>query len=105
MHTIDGGFDKLVREAESVAAVTTDFTVDGSWGFGWVFGGSLLVEITDDLGVLVGANYYLGGAPVTVTGSYSGDASGAAPPAYLENLSIDLSGLEISVGAELLGGP
>lgn len=104
MHTLDGGFDKLVREAESVTAVATDFTLDGRWGFGWVFGGSVLVEITDQFGVLLGANYYLGGAPVTITGSYSGDASGATPPSYLDNVSIDLSGLEISIGAELLGG-
>ena len=104
MHTIDGGFDKLVREEEEVTAVTTDFTIDGSWGFGWVFGGSVLVEITEEFGILLGANYYLGGAPVTITGSYSGDASGASPPPYLDDVSIDLSGLEISIGAELLGG-
>lgn len=30
MHTIDGGFDKLVRDAKSL---TTDFTVDGRSGF------------------------------------------------------------------------
>jgi hypothetical protein len=102
MHTRDGGFDEIVRTGEGVTAVATDFAIDGSWGFGWMFGGSVLVKITEEFGLLIGANYYLGGAPVTISGSYTGDAVGAAPPLYLDNMSIDLSGLELSIGAELL---
>ena len=67
-----------------------------------MFGSAVLIEITEQFGLLIGGSYYLGGAPVSIAGSYSGDASGSIAPAYLEDMRIDLSGLELSIGAELL---
>ncbi len=75
----------------------------GRWGWGYLFGGRLTYYL-GRIGLSVGANYYLGGAPVSFTGTYlaydQADAPVASPPlpAALSGARLSLTGLELIVG-------
>ena len=91
-------------------ALTAAFEADGRWGWGWVFGGSATWYLTSQLGVTVGALYYLGGAELRLSGSYDaydadlgagGYVENAPLPETLEGARLDFSGLELQVGFSL----
>ena len=88
-------------------ALTATLTSDGRWGWGYVFGGSATYFLTSQLGVSLGALYYLGGAELELSGSYAaydadlgagGYVDEAPLPAVLRGARLDFSGLELQIG-------
>jgi hypothetical protein len=85
-------------------AVNASLTSDGRWGWGWLFGGSVTYYVTAQVGVSLGALYYLGGAPLKLSGTFDAYDSGglaaddASLPSLLQGARLDYSGLELLVG-------
>jgi hypothetical protein len=90
-------------------AVTSSVTTSGHWGWGWVFGGKITYFVKGQIGVAVGANYYLGGGDLKLSGNYDAyDKDDFLPTltnqplsATLQDARLDYSGLEIILGVEI----
>ena len=63
--------------------------------------------IKGQLGIFAGANYYVGGSRLKLSGSYVDAAAGQEPdtftdlPVELQDAFLDFTGLEIILGAEI----
>ncbi len=106
-----GSLDRYLATATSgvtYEAVTSTASSAGRWGWGFVFGGSATYFIKGQIGISLGANYYIGGADLKLSGSYDAydEQSPGAPldneplPDTLKNARIDITGLEIVVGVD-----
>jgi hypothetical protein len=105
-----GTLDRYLATAEgnTYDTVTSSVSTGGRWAWGWVFGGKITYFVKGQVGIAVGANYYLGGGKLMLSGTYDGyeDGTGltaddASLPASLQNASLDYSGLEIILGVEI----
>jgi hypothetical protein len=103
-----GTLDRYLATADgnTYETVTSSVSADGRWAWGWVFGGKITYFVKGQLGISAGANYYLGGGDLKLSGDFNGsDGSsyfaGQALPANLQNARLDYSGLEIILGVEL----
>ncbi|MFP4383025.1 MAG: hypothetical protein ACLFSE_03205 [Spirochaetia bacterium] len=95
---LTGNIDRYIASRDGYNSVTSDFESEGKFGWGYVFGGSLTYWF-GPIGISAGANYYLGKAALSLTGQYYHDGTlESAPPAYLQNVYLDYSGLEIIIG-------
>ena len=88
-------------------AVSSSISAGGNWAWGWVFGGKVTYFIKGQIGIAVGANYYLGGGDLKLSGSYVAAEGASTPvtipdlPANLQNAYLDYTGLEIVLGIEI----
>jgi hypothetical protein len=88
-------------------AVTSTVSSTGRWGWGWVFGGKVTYFLMGQLGISAGANYYIGGAKLNLSGSYYAYDEGGTPlnnaplPANLRDARLDFTGLEILLGVDI----
>jgi hypothetical protein len=89
-------------------STTSSVSAGGRWAWGWVFGGKATYLVKGQIGVALGANYYLGGGALKLSGSYdayddggAGYVAGLDLPSNLQNARIDFTGLEIILGVEL----
>lgn len=104
-----GTLDRYLATADgnTYDTVTSSIGAGGRWAWGWVFGGKITYFVKGQLGIAVGANYYLGGGDLELSGDYVGydDAvgydTGQGLPATLQDARLDYSGLEIILGVEL----
>ena len=92
--------DAYLAELGGHETVDAALVPPGSWGWGYLFGGSVGMKITDQIGVSLGAQYYLGGSPLGLTGTYraDGNASDLALPQDLSNARLDFTGIEVILG-------
>ena len=105
-----GVLDRYLATATATTyeAVTSTVSSSGRWGWGWVFGGKVTYFLMGQLGISAGANYYIGGAKLDMSGSYdayddetgSYDA-GRSLPANLQDARLDFTGLEIILGVDI----
>jgi hypothetical protein len=94
---------------QAYEAVTSTVSSAGHWGWGFVFGGSATYYIKGQFGITVGANYYIGGADLKLSGSYDAydEDSGLSTlndeplPDILKNARLDITGLEILIGVDV----
>ena len=104
-----GTLDRYLATADgnTYDTVTSSISPDGRWAWGWVFGGKITYFIKGQLGIAVGANYYLGGGDLELSGDYDGYEDGVgydtgqSLPAILQDARLDYSGLEIILGVEI----
>ena len=107
-----GSLDRYLATATSgvtYEAVTSTVSSAGRWGWGFVFGGSTTYYIKGQIGISVGANYYIGGADLKLSGSYDAydEESPGTPldneplPDTLKNARLDFTGLEIVLGVDV----
>jgi len=104
-----GILDRYLATADGKTydTVTSSVSAGGRWAWGWVFGGKATYFVKGQFGIAVGANYYLGGGKLKLSGEYDGydDVggydTGQALPATLQNARLDYSGLEIILGVEI----
>jgi hypothetical protein len=104
-----GNLDRYLATAEgnTYDAVTSRFSSGGRWAWGWVFGGKATYFVKGQIGIAAGANYYIGGGKLELSGSYdgyydgAGDVTGLPVPAGLQNARLDFTGLEIILGVEI----
>ena len=109
---VTGTLDSYLAAAtptDSYEAVTSSVSAGGHWAWGWVFGAKATYFVKGQLGIAVGANYYLGGGDLNLSGSYDAfDQDAVLPPldneplpSSLRNARLDFSGLEIILGVEI----
>jgi hypothetical protein len=107
---ITGNLDRYLATATATVyeTVTSTASAAGHWGWGWVFGARATYYIMGQIGISLGANYYVGGSHLKMGGSYdaydddtSTYDSGLSLPAALQTARLDFSGLEITLGAEI----
>lgn len=94
-----GNFDRAIREYEGWTVVNSDFDFDANPGFGYHGGAELTIFVTQQVGVTLETNYFIGDAKFPVKGSYTGgtDALETKTVDYNE-ARLDFTGLEFSVG-------
>ena len=106
---MNGTLDRYLATADgnTYDTVTSSVSAGGRWAWGWVFGGKLTCFVKGQIGIAVGANYYLGGGELKLSGDYVGYEdvgiydSGQSLPAALQEARLDYSGLEIILGLEI----
>jgi hypothetical protein len=104
-----GTLDRYLATADgsTYEAVSSSVSTGGRWAWGWVFGGKVTYFVKGQIGFAAGANYYLGGGKLRLSGSYDAyGASGqladdASLPANLQTARLDYTGLEIILGVEI----
>jgi hypothetical protein len=101
-----GRLESYLKSTEPGAeAVSASLSSGGQWGWGYLFGGSLTYYLEGQLGLSLGALYYLGGADLGLSGSYTTYDGGSTYhpllPASLREARLDFSGLEILAGVVL----
>jgi len=108
---MDGNLDRYLATSAPPTvyeSVTSSVSAAGRWGWGWVFGGRAIYFVKGQIGISLGAKYYLGGSPLRLSGSYDaydddllGYVTGADLPPELQSARLDYSGVEIILGVEL----
>jgi hypothetical protein len=106
---VTGTLDHYLTTATGTTyeAVSSSVSSAGRWAWGWVFGGKATYFVMGQLGIAVGANYYLGGGDLNMSGSYDAYDAGIQVldneplPINLQNARLDYSGLEIVLGVEI----
>jgi hypothetical protein len=98
--------DRYLITATTYETVTSSVSPGGRWGWGWVFGAKATYFVKGQIGIAAGANYYLGGGDLKLSGTFNG-YDGAnydtdqGLPANLQTARLDYSGLEIILGVEI----
>jgi hypothetical protein len=100
MHLMLGNLDRyILAENPTLQVVNTDISdYGGRLGFGWVFGGDVTWYFMENVGLVLGALYYLGKAKMDFDGTYDSDLGGAALPGEISAARLDFSGLELILG-------
>ena len=104
-----GTLDRYLATADgnTYDTVTSSISPGGRWAWGWVFGGKITYFVKGQLGIAVGANYYLGGGDLKLSGDYVGYQdfgvydTAQSLPTDLQDARLDYSGLEIILGVEI----
>jgi len=101
-----GNIDEAIREAEGWEVADANFDTSHGIGLGFFFGAEYVVFVTDQWGLSFEGNYFIGGAPIELEGTYRGNTLGGALETRNVSYSdskVDYTGLEISIGI-LFGG-
>ncbi|MCA6075291.1 hypothetical protein [Fulvivirga sedimenti] len=97
----NGNLDKAIRKYESWDVADSDVDGKHGIGLGFFFGTEFVFYVSNQWGVSLEANYFIGDAPFEMTGSYiGGTMSGPLEtrPIDWKDAKIDYTGLEISIG-------
>ncbi|MGK7390529.1 MAG: hypothetical protein ACNS60_09260 [Candidatus Cyclobacteriaceae bacterium M2_1C_046] len=101
----NGNMDAALVGWDELNASVVDSNFDGksAVGFGYHFGGEILLNVFQGFGLSLEANYFVGGAdfPLTGTMDYYNQTTNTLvedEPASFDNSQIDMTGLEISIG-------
>jgi len=101
-----GNLDRAIRNAEGWAVVDANVDGDHGLGLGFFFGAEFVFYVSNQWGLSLEANYFIGDAPFEMTGSYTASNEAGPPvtsPINWQDTRIDYTGLEISIGI-LFGG-
>ncbi len=96
-----GNLDKAIRVYESWDVADSDMDGKHGIGLGFFFGSEFVFYVSNQWGLSLEANYFIGDAPFEMTGSYiGGSMSGPLESRQVEwkDAKIDFTGLEISIG-------
>ena len=104
-----GTLDRYLTTATGTTyeAASSSVSSAGHWAWGWVFGGKVIYFFKGQLGIAAGANYYLGGGDLKISGTYDAYDAGVQGldneplPTSLQNAHLDYTGLEIILGVEI----
>lgn len=101
-----GNLDQALVSWEEVQApvVNSNFQGESAVGFGYHFGGEIILYVFQSFGLSLEANYYVGGADFPLNGTYNyynGNEVVISDPITFEDSKIDMTGLEISIGVIL----
>jgi hypothetical protein len=102
MNLMLGNLDRYILDTDPAGpvAATSDLSdYGGRLGFGYVFGGDVTWYFTDNVGLVLGALYYLGKTKMNFEGNYDSDVALNVPlPSEIREARLDFSGLELILG-------
>lgn len=94
-----GNFDRAIREFEQWTVANSDLDFDAKPGFGYHGGAELTIYVTNEVGVSLETNYFVGQAKFPVKGSYTGGQSSIETKTVdYADAKVDFTGLEFSIG-------
>ncbi len=97
----EGNIDRALRTFHNWEVVNSDFEFDSKLGLGIHFGAEYIIYVTNQFGISLGGNYFIGDADLGLNGSYvGGDAVNGLQTVTADypDSKIDFTGLEISLG-------
>jgi hypothetical protein len=94
-----GNMDRAIRTHEQWTVANSDLDFDSKPGFGYHGGAELTVYVTNQVGVSLETNYFVGDAKFPLKGSYSGgDTTIETKDVDYTDAKVDFTGLEFSIG-------
>jgi hypothetical protein len=94
-----GNFDRAIRGFNNWEVANSDLTFSAKPGFGYHGGAELTVNVTDQVGVSLETNYFVGQAKFPITGAVTGGSTSLETMAVnYADAKIDFTGLEFSIG-------
>lgn len=94
-----GNFDRSLRAYNNWTVANADLAFNAKPGFGYHGGAELTIYVTNDVGVSLETNYFVGEAKFPITGIVTGGtATIDSQPLDYSNAKIDFTGLEFSIG-------
>jgi hypothetical protein len=94
-----GNWDRAIRKFENWTVANADLNFKNNPGFGYHAGAELTLYVTNQVGVSLEANYFVGEAKFPVTGTYSGGLANIETKTVdFPEAKIDFTGLEFSIG-------
>ena len=94
-----GNLDKAIRASRDWEVANSDFSFDNNPGFGYHGGVEFTVYVTNQVGVSLEANYFLGDAKFPLRGSYAGgNTTIQREEVEYPDAKIDFTGLEFAIG-------
>jgi hypothetical protein len=98
-----GVIDPYIANLSGSVTVDTTAVVEGGFGWGFLFGGSVEYSINDQFGVVAGLLYYLGSAPLDISGTYRADGgtTDTALPDEVTSMLLDFTGFEVILGINI----
>lgn len=96
-----GNLDKAIRKYEGWDVANSNIDFDDGLGLGYFFGAEYIVYVTQQWGISLEANYFIGNSDFPMTGSYTGgNTIGPLETKSIDyqDAKIDFTGLEISIG-------
>ena len=94
-----GNLDRAIRADQQWEVANSEFSFDNNPGFGYHGGAELTVYVTNQVGVSLETNYFVGHAKFPLTGSFSGGTSTITSlEASYPEAKIDFTGLEFAIG-------
>ncbi len=99
-HINYGNLDRAIAEFYQWDIANADFKFDNKIGFGYLFGGEIIVYVNRQFGINLQVNYLSGGSAVNFRGTITGaDADGIdVIEANYTDARIDYTGWEITLG-------
>lgn len=100
-----GNLDRAIREFQQWQVVNSNFSFENNPGFGYHGGVELTVYVTNQFGVSLESNYFVGHAKFPLEGSFTGgtDVITTNEVTY-PDAKIDFTGLEFSIGLIFTSG-
>ena len=99
-HVNYGNFDRAIADYYEWDIANADLTYQNKIGFGYMFGGEVILYVTRQFGINIEVNYLAGGSDLNIQGTATGSG-----PAGLESIEInypdahlDYTGWEITFG-------
>lgn len=94
-----GNLDRAIRTAQQWQVVNSTFDFENNPGFGYHGGVELTVYVTEQVGVSLESNYFVGDAKFPLNGSFTGgNTTIETTTAEYPDAKIDFTGLEFAVG-------
>lgn len=96
-----GNLDRAIADYEGWQVANADFDFTNSLGYGYKFGGEIIIYFTKQFGINLEANYYVGNSPVRFEGKYTGGTlmGGLSQvTADYPDSKLDFTGLELTLG-------
>ncbi len=97
----NGNLDKALRNAEGWLVVDSDVDGKHGIGLGFFFGAEFVFFVSNQWGLSLEANYFIGDAPFEMNGTYTASTENGPPVTNnidWSDTKIDFTGLEISIG-------
>jgi hypothetical protein len=100
-----GNFDRAIRSREAWQVANSELSFENNPGFGYHGGAELTVYVTNEVGISLESNYYVGQASFPITGTYAGgNNSIETKEVNYADAKIDFTGIEFSIGVIISQG-
>jgi hypothetical protein len=102
-----GNMDRALREYEGWDVANSRLEFDRKLGLGIHVGVEYIFYVNRSFGISLEGNYFMGGAPLNMRGTYTGGSLGGnleTREADFRDAKVDFTGLEISIGILFTGG-
>jgi hypothetical protein len=100
-----GNFDRALRKLQNWQVVNSDITFQNNPGFGYHGGAELTIYVTNQWGISLESNYFVGQAKFPVQGTFTGGNQTIETQTFdYSDAKVDFTGVEFSIGIIMING-